>query len=205
MIIDLAGAFSSFRFPMGMSGGQVVECSQNTLILPIPVSINRAKYYMSDASSVSFYRSLVISCSMFGRMSPFIIFQATSSKHAVHFFFRTSLVGSITLSMTYSINVCPFNDPHIKIVEEAFGAFAELVIPGAFLVDVIPMLKYVPEWFPGATFQSKAAVMRKHAAIMRNTTFAATEKLMVCDSSPSSPFLELLLGDTYTFPLAGQR
>ena len=86
--------------------------------------------------------------------------------------------------MTYSINVRPYNDPHIKIAEEAIGAIAELMVPGAFLVDIIPILKYVPKWFPGAKFQSKAAVMRKYAAIMRNTTFAATEELMVCDSLP---------------------
>ena len=92
--------------------------------------------------------------------------------------------------MTYSINVQPYNDPYIKIAQEAVGAAGELLIPGAFLVDIIPILKYVPEWFPGAKFQSKAAVMRKHAAIMRNTTFAATEELMVCD------FLEFLLNDT---------
>ena len=104
------------------------------------------------------------------------------SRHPFHFF-RTSLVGSTTLSMTYSIKVRPYNDPYIKIAEEALGAIAELLIPGAFLVDIIPFLKYVPEWFPGAKFQSKAAVMRKHAAIMRNTTFAATEELLVCDSS----------------------
>ena len=86
--------------------------------------------------------------------------------------------------MTYSINVRPFNDPHIKIAEEAIGAIAELMVPGAFLVDIIPILKYVPKWFPGAKFQSKAAVMRKYAAIMPNTTFAATEELMVCDLLP---------------------
>ena len=91
--------------------------------------------------------------------------------------------------MTYSINIQPYNDPYIKIVEEAVAATAELVIPGAFLVEIIPILKYVPEWFPGAKFQSKAAMMRKHAAIIRNMTFAATEKLMVCDSSPFSWFL----------------
>ena len=91
--------------------------------------------------------------------------------------------------MTYSINIQPYNDPYIKIVEEAVAATAELVIPGAFLVEIIPILKYVPEWFPGAKFQSKAAMMRKHAAIIRNMTFAATEKLMVCDSSPFSGFL----------------
>jgi hypothetical protein len=113
-------------------------------------------------------------------------------------FFRFSLVGSTTLSMTYSINVRPYNDPYIKIVEEGVGAAGELLIFGAFLVDIIPILKYVPKWFPGAKFQSKAAVMRKYAASVRNTTFAATEELMVCDSSPF-----LLLDDRYRF--LGQR
>ena len=54
------------------------------------------------------------------------------------------------------------------------------MIAGAFLVDIIPILKYLPEWFPGAKFHRKAAMMKKHAARMRNLTFAATEKLMVC-------------------------
>ena len=81
--------------------------------------------------------------------------------------------------MTYSINILPYNDPYIKIAEEAIKASAELLIPGAFLVDIIPILKYVPEWFPGAKFQRKAAVMRKQVAIIRNKTFEATEKLMV--------------------------
>ena len=89
--------------------------------------------------------------------------------------------------MTYSINVLPDNDPYIKNANEAVAALGELVVAGAFLVDIIPVLKYVPEWFPGAKFQRKAAVMRKQAAKMRNSTFAVAEKLMVCD-----PFLEFL-------------
>ena len=92
--------------------------------------------------------------------------------------------------MTYRINVRPYNDPYIKITEEAIEAAAELLVPGAFIVDIIPVLKYVPEWLSGVNFQSKAAVMREHAATMRNTPFSATEELMVCDSSP---FLEFLL------------
>ena len=100
--------------------------------------------------------------------------------------------------MTYSINVRPYNDPYIKIVEEGVGAAGELLIFGAFLVDIIPILKYVPEWFPGAKFKSKAAMMRKYAASVRNTTFAATEELMVCD-------FRFLLSDTYTYTFLGQR
>ena len=126
---------------------------------------------------------------MSGRTFLFTIFLVTS-KHVLHFL-RTRLVGSTT----NSINVRPYNDPYIKIAEEAIMAIAELLIPGAFLVDIIPILKYVPEWFPGAKFQSKTAVTRKYAALMRNMTFAATEELIVRNSSP---ILEFLHGHTYT-------
>ena len=146
---------------------------------------------MSGASSVSFYRSPAVSCGMSGRTSPFTVFLVTA-KRALHFL-RTSLVGSTIISTTYSINVRPYNDPYINTVEEAMGVFAELLIPGAFLVDIVPILKYVPEWFPGAKFQSKAAVMRKYADMIRSTTFAATEELMVYDLSL---FLGFLLDDT---------
>ena len=78
--------------------------------------------------------------------------------------------------MTYSINVHPYNDPYNKIVEGAIKVSAELLIHGALLVDIFPIFKYVPEWFPCARFQSKAAVMREKCS---NNTFAATEELMV--------------------------
>ena len=100
--------------------------------------------------------------------------------------------------MTYGINNRPYNDPYIKIVQEAMVAIAELLVPGAFFVDIIPILKYVPEWFPGAYFQPKAAVMRKHADRIRNATFAATEELMVCDSIHHL-FSDSSFDDTYTF------
>ena len=41
-VIDLAGTLASLCFLMGMSGGQVAGYSQNTSILPIPVSTNQA-------------------------------------------------------------------------------------------------------------------------------------------------------------------
>jgi len=90
-------------------------------------------------------------------------------------FFCLSLVGSTTLSMTYGINIRPYNDPFIAIAEKAVGAVAELVIAGAFFVDILPILKYVPDWFLGAKFQRKAAMMRTHSEKIRNATFAATK------------------------------
>ena len=77
--------------------------------------------------------------------------------------------------MTYSIDVRPYNDHYIKIADEAIDAAAELLIAGAFLVDIIPILKYVPKWFPNAGLQRNGTKMRKHIANVRNTTFEARE------------------------------
>ena len=65
------------------------------------------------------------------------------------------------MSVTYGISVKESNDPYISNVEEALKGIAEAGIPGAFLVDLIPSLKYVPDWFPGAGFKRKAAYWRR--------------------------------------------
>ncbi|KAF8882087.1 cytochrome P450 [Infundibulicybe gibba] len=52
------------------------------------------------------------------------------------------------------------NDPYIMTAEKAVEGIAEAGVPGAFLVDFIPILKYVPAWMPGAGFKRKAARWR---------------------------------------------
>ena len=71
---------------------------------------------MSGASSVSYYRNPAMSYRIYGRTSPLIIF----SIYGLHFL-RTSLVGSIFLSMTYSINIRPYNDPISKLQKNYWG------------------------------------------------------------------------------------
>lgn len=44
-------------------------------------------------------------------------------------------------------------------------------IPGKFLVDVLPWLKYVPEWVPGANFQRLAKEWKEVWRDFTNTTF----------------------------------
>jgi hypothetical protein len=81
--------------------------------------------------------------------------------------------------MTYGINIRPYDDPLIAIAEEAIEALSDLAIAGPLLVDILPILKYIPAWFPGAEFQKKGAMLRTHAEKMRNGTFAAAGNLMV--------------------------
>ena len=55
------------------------------------------------------------------------------------------------------LTVIEYEDPYISIAEELLSGIAEVGISGSFLVDLFPILKYVPSWFPGAGFQKKAA------------------------------------------------
>ncbi|PPQ65419.1 hypothetical protein CVT24_011500 [Panaeolus cyanescens] len=65
------------------------------------------------------------------------------------------------MRVTYGYTVQDTNDPYVTTTEAAIEGFNEAAHPGAFLVDLIPALKYVPAWFPGAGFKRKAARWRK--------------------------------------------
>jgi hypothetical protein len=105
-------------------------------------------------------------------------------------------VGSTALSMTYGINVHLYNNPFIAIAEQAFEVSADSFI-GTFLVDILSILKYVPDWFPGAKFQRKAAMMREHSVKIRNAPFAATKNLMVFIPSPFLWIVLLLMTTSF--------
>ena len=63
--------------------------------------------------------------------------------------------GALLLRVAYGYDVLPDqqHDPLVTIVEEAMRGFSLVSKPGEFLVDTIPILKYIPSWFPGAQFQ----------------------------------------------------
>ncbi|TDL20318.1 cytochrome P450 [Rickenella mellea] len=72
---------------------------------------------------------------------------------------RQSFAAAI-MRVTYGMEVQGPNR-HVKAAEDAMKGFADAAAPGAYLVDTIPILKYVPAWFPGATFVRKAQEWRK--------------------------------------------
>ena len=70
------------------------------------------------------------------------------------------------MDISYGITVLDSNDPYMSNAEEVMEGVVEAGVPGAFLVDLIPILKYVPSWFPGAGFKKKAARWRACFASM---------------------------------------
>lgn len=111
---------------------------------------------------------------MFDSMSSTSIDDAEKLTVAEH-----SMTAEVILRVTYGINIEPKDDPYIKIAECAQQGFTIAAVPGAFLVDSFPILKYVPEWFPGAGFKRKAKRWAEATAIMRHKPYDTAKKMRV--------------------------
>ena len=91
----------------------------------------------------------------------------------------TSTFAATIMKIVYGIAVQESDDPYISIAEEALNGVAEAGIPGAFWVDMFPILKYVPSWFPGAGFQKKAARWREATNTMAEKPFHHVQEQLV--------------------------
>ena len=71
------------------------------------------------------------------------------------------------------------DDRYVSVAERALYAMALAARPGAFMVDMLPFLKHVPAWFPGAGFQRKAAEWKRITYEMRDAPFEAVISAIV--------------------------
>ena len=88
------------------------------------------------------------------------------------------------MDIAYGIKVQESGDRYISIAEEVNKAGSEVAVPGAFLVDLFPILVYVPSWFPGAGFKKKAAHWRKLGEILTEKPFRYVQEQLVGESFP---------------------
>ncbi|KAJ7467799.1 cytochrome P450 [Mycena galericulata] len=86
------------------------------------------------------------------------------------------MAGEIIMSVAYGIKVLPSNDPYAALAEKAMHELAIISVPGKYLVDSIPILKYVPEWFPGAGFKREVKVCRELCQALVEKPFAQAKR-----------------------------
>lgn len=102
------------------------------------------------------------------------------------------------MSMTYGFSIRATGDPWVRMVEQAFTIVAGAAVAGKYLVDVFPILRYIPDWMPGAQFKRDA---RKWKATLKDsvfTPFEAARQALV-------RFLLLLGNQSVERPLAARR
>lgn len=68
------------------------------------------------------------------------------------------------------------------MVEQSFTITAGIGQPGKYLVDILPILKYVPSWMPGAKFKRDA---KEWNALLKGSVdkpFEAANQAMVINA-----------------------
>ncbi|KAJ6448362.1 cytochrome P450 [Mycena sanguinolenta] len=94
--------------------------------------------------------------------------------------------GEAIMSIAYGIQVTSSDDPYVGLAVKAVHSFAVATVPGLYLVNTFPILKYVPSWFPGAGFKRQAAKWRVLARGMMEMPFAETKRQMESGTAPRS-------------------
>ncbi|KAG6908819.1 hypothetical protein DXG01_003172 [Tephrocybe rancida] len=86
------------------------------------------------------------------------------------------MAGETIIAIAYGIKVQPKDDPYITTAAEGVHPLLVAGVPGAFLVDSIPILKYVPDWVPFADFKRKAKHWKKLALDMIDLPYEAAKR-----------------------------
>ncbi|KAJ7251305.1 cytochrome P450 [Mycena rebaudengoi] len=94
--------------------------------------------------------------------------------------------GALIMSIAYGIDTLPCNDPYMKTAEAVIDAVAQAAIPGRYLVDMIPILKYVPAWFIGAGFKRQAREWKRLTDKMVQLPFQAAKRMVTNGTAPPS-------------------
>lgn len=88
------------------------------------------------------------------------------------------MAGAEIMEIAYGIDVLPNDDPYVLTAEHAVESISETTNAGSYLVDVIPLLRYVPEWVPGARFQKEARIWKKSVMDMLYRPFNVVKERM---------------------------
>ncbi|KAJ7247028.1 hypothetical protein C8J57DRAFT_1081147, partial [Mycena rebaudengoi] len=84
--------------------------------------------------------------------------------------------------------VLPENDPYIASAQKGINAIASSGNSGAHLVESLPFLKYLPDFFPGVGFKRQAKEWYQTVSVMPEIPFQyVKDSLVSFKHSPRTP------------------
>jgi hypothetical protein len=90
----------------------------------------------------------------------------------VHFSYAASVVMTFTYGKTTPTS---YTDPEVVAVNKSIARFGRAMKPGAYLVDMYPILRFVPGYL------SQLKVWHKEELALFNGQLDAVRRQMVCD------------------------
>ncbi|KAF9002967.1 PAH-inducible cytochrome P450 monooxygenase PC-PAH 3 [Cyathus striatus] len=102
--------------------------------------------------------------------------------------------GDMILSVTYGITPESEDNYFITLAESLVNALT-IVAGGDFFVDLIPALRYFPEWLPGGRWKRQAEEWNQLGFKARSAPFEHVKKQMAAGTAPPSVASHFLSGD----------
>ena len=75
------------------------------------------------------------------------------------------------MKIVYDIDVEDGKSEIIEMLEAAVAASSVMLIPGKFVVDLLPFLRYAPAWFPGSGRQKFITHTKKLFRMVENVPY----------------------------------
>ena len=102
-----------------------------------------------------------------------------------------SLPGFAIMRLVYGSRDPSRTQGYVKLADRALESAARAVVPGSFLAESIPLLRYIPGWLPGGKARRFAEQYRPIVQQMRNKPFDELQEAMVITDLYSSQFVPL--------------
>lgn len=99
------------------------------------------------------------------------------------------LTGSLALSVAYGLNIESENNKFYRASEGAMSAVDEAMVPGRFFVDIFPILKHIPEWFPGAGWKKFGRMTKEKLYDSITLPFQAVKESFQANTTTTSSFV----------------
>ncbi|KAJ5375711.1 hypothetical protein N7517_007717 [Penicillium concentricum] len=85
--------------------------------------------------------------------------------------------GAIVLKIGYGYTIEPHaRDPLVDLADKAMEDFSYALLPATWAVEFIPMMKYLPAWFPGAGFVKVARSYKSRSEAFSDVPYAFTKQ-----------------------------
>lgn len=168
----------SFRRCPTVPGGDATDGPSTNSSTPTPSwSSNRCSAPRSTISSVASSMRPTTSPSILG--STLIFLRVISLRSTRLTNFSVSVFAAMIMRATYGIQIAEKDDKYVKMAEDGIAAFSNLLVPGKYLVEQFPVLRFLPKWMPGARFLCDAADATTVVHGVRDVPWSRTLEAMV--------------------------
>ncbi|KAJ7675686.1 cytochrome P450 [Mycena polygramma] len=103
-----------------------------------------------------------------------------------------TVAAAVIMATVYGHDIQPTHDKFVDLAEETVKRLCESVFPGAFAVNTFPVLRHLPAWLPGCSFQRYAQDTSDLIDEMKNAPFDFVRQSMREGVGRSSVLAELL-------------